>query len=131
MVLGFENWFRRWSNILELLVILVLINAVQFVLFIFDMHPYNKITLATFLCFLLAVFRYWDLRQSTPVHTQQLGERCYAMTVRYPLMVVGTADRNMVVYNLQNPQVMISDDPEFLNCFTEMLFRSPTILYCF
>ncbi|KAJ6934270.1 hypothetical protein NC651_009339 [Populus alba x Populus x berolinensis] len=48
--------------------------------------------------------KYWDLRQANPVHTQQLGERCYAMTVRYPLMVVGTADRNMIVYNLQSPQ---------------------------
>ncbi|KAH1237593.1 Protein RAE1 [Glycine max] len=27
------------------------------------------------------------------------------MTVRHPLMVVGTADRNLIVYNLQNPQV--------------------------
>ncbi|KAL9321416.1 hypothetical protein ACSQ67_013255 [Phaseolus vulgaris] len=49
--------------------------------------------------------KYWDTRQSNPVHTQQLPERCYAMTVRYPLMVVGTADRNLIVYNLQNPQV--------------------------
>lgn len=52
--------------------------------------------------------RYWDLRQQTPVHTQQLPERCYAMSVRYPLMVVATADRNIVVYNLQSPQVSTS-----------------------
>ncbi|KAJ1434951.1 WD40/YVTN repeat-like-containing domain superfamily [Sesbania bispinosa] len=51
------------------------------------------------------ITRYWDTRQSNPVHTQQLPERCYAMTVRHPLMVVGTADRNLIVYNLQNPQV--------------------------
>ncbi|KAM7478945.1 hypothetical protein LguiA_027158 [Lonicera macranthoides] len=49
--------------------------------------------------------RYWDLRQSNPVHVQQLPERCYALSLRYPLMVVGTADRNLIVYNLQNPQV--------------------------
>ena len=49
--------------------------------------------------------RYWDLRQQTPAHTQQLPERCYAMSVRHPLMVVATADRNIVVYNLQSPQV--------------------------
>ncbi|XP_020577103.1 LOW QUALITY PROTEIN: protein RAE1-like [Phalaenopsis equestris] len=48
--------------------------------------------------------RYWDTRQAQPVHTQQLPERCYALTVRYPLMVVGTADRNLIVFNLQNPQ---------------------------
>ncbi|KAH9667315.1 protein RAE1 [Citrus sinensis] len=47
---------------------------------------------------------YWDTRQPNPVHTQQLPDRCYALTVRYPLMVVGTADRNLVVFNLQNPQ---------------------------
>ncbi|MQM02420.1 hypothetical protein Taro_035195, partial [Colocasia esculenta] len=49
-------------------------------------------------------YKYWDTRQSNPVHTQQLPERCYALTVRYPLMVVGTADRNLVVFNLQSPQ---------------------------
>ncbi|KAJ8452849.1 hypothetical protein Cgig2_014612 [Carnegiea gigantea] len=48
--------------------------------------------------------KYWDTRQSNPVHTQQLPDRCYALTVLHPLMVVGTADRNLVVFNLQNPQ---------------------------
>lgn len=50
-------------------------------------------------------FRYWDTRQPNPVHTQQLPDRCYALTVRHPLLVVGTADRNLVVFNLQSPQV--------------------------
>ncbi|KAL3515562.1 hypothetical protein ACH5RR_022464 [Cinchona calisaya] len=44
------------------------------------------------------------LRQPNPAHVQQIPERCYALSVRHPLMVVGTADRNLVVYNLQNPQ---------------------------
>ncbi|CAD6266042.1 unnamed protein product [Miscanthus lutarioriparius] len=48
--------------------------------------------------------RYWDTRQANPVHIQQLPERCYALTVNYPLMIVGTADRHLVVFNLQNPQ---------------------------
>nr|XP_029124278.1 protein RAE1 isoform X3 [Elaeis guineensis] len=48
--------------------------------------------------------RYWDTRQAQPVHTQQLPERCYALTVLYPLMVVGTADRHLIIYNLQSPQ---------------------------
>ncbi|KAM7254090.1 hypothetical protein ACFE04_031772 [Oxalis oulophora] len=48
--------------------------------------------------------KYWDLRQQNPAHTQQLPDRCYSMSVRHPLMVVGTADRNIVVFNLQNPQ---------------------------
>ncbi|KAL9325026.1 hypothetical protein ACSQ67_005671 [Phaseolus vulgaris] len=50
--------------------------------------------------------KYWDTRQPNPVHTQQLSDRCYAITVKYPLMVVGTADRNLIVFNLQNPQEM-------------------------
>ncbi|XP_074312716.1 protein RAE1-like [Silene latifolia] len=48
--------------------------------------------------------KYWDTRQPNPVHTQQLPDRCYSMSVLHPLMVVGTADRNIVVFNLQNPQ---------------------------
>ncbi|GMN47114.1 hypothetical protein TIFTF001_016295 [Ficus carica] len=48
--------------------------------------------------------KYWDTRQPNPVHTQQLPDRCYALTVRHPLMVVGTADRNLIVFNLQSPQ---------------------------
>nr|GEW50787.1 hypothetical protein [Tanacetum cinerariifolium] len=48
--------------------------------------------------------RYWDLRQQTPVHTQQLPERCYSLSARHPVMVVATADRNIIAYNMQNPQ---------------------------
>ncbi|KAK4424340.1 protein RAE1 [Sesamum alatum] len=48
--------------------------------------------------------RYWDLRQQNPTWVQQLPERCYALTVKHPLMVVGTADRNLIIFNLQNPQ---------------------------
>ncbi|CAL0308629.1 hypothetical protein TanjilG_08340 [Lupinus angustifolius] len=48
--------------------------------------------------------KYWDTRQSNPVHTQQLPDRCYSISVKHPLMVVGTADRNLIVFNLQNPQ---------------------------
>lgn len=48
--------------------------------------------------------KYWDTRQPNPVHTQQLPERCFALSVRHPLMVVGTADRNLIIFNLQNPQ---------------------------
>jgi mRNA export factor len=50
--------------------------------------------------------KYWDLRSDKPVHTQQLPERVYAMSVKHPLMVVGTADRNILVFNLQNPQTV-------------------------
>lgn len=48
--------------------------------------------------------KYWDLRSPTPVHTQQLSERVYAMDCRDPLLVVGTADRQIHVINLNTPQ---------------------------
>nr|POE83212.1 augmin subunit 5 [Quercus suber] len=47
---------------------------------------------------------YWDTRQLNPMHTQQLPDRCCSITVRHPLMVVGTAYHNLIVFNLQNPQ---------------------------
>ncbi|KAI0749494.1 Poly(A)+ RNA export protein [Daedaleopsis nitida] len=47
--------------------------------------------------------KYWDLRTPNPVSTVQLPERCYTMDVVYPLMVVGTAERHIQVFNLQNP----------------------------
>eukprot|EP00899_Mesostigma_viride_P024479 jgi/Mesvir1/5215/Mv15345-RA.1 len=49
--------------------------------------------------------KYWDTRQSTPACTVQLPDKGYCMSVRHPLLVVGTADRNLLVYNLTNPQV--------------------------
>lgn len=48
--------------------------------------------------------KYWDTRTSNPAHTQQLAERPHSMDARHPLLVVATADRNIVVFNLQNPQ---------------------------
>ncbi|KAH7541966.1 hypothetical protein FEM48_Zijuj02G0023200 [Ziziphus jujuba var. spinosa] len=48
--------------------------------------------------------KYWDTRQPNPAHTQALPDRCYALTVRYLLLVVGTAERSLVVFNLQNRQ---------------------------
>ncbi|CAE7055288.1 unnamed protein product [Rhizoctonia solani] len=47
--------------------------------------------------------KYWDLRQSTPVAQVNLPERCFTMDVVYPLLVVGTADRQVLVYDLNNP----------------------------
>ncbi|CAD5312843.1 unnamed protein product [Arabidopsis thaliana] len=49
--------------------------------------------------------KYWDTRQGTPVHTQQLPDKCYALTVKESLMVVGTSDRNLLVFDLKNPQI--------------------------
>ncbi|KAG6414903.1 hypothetical protein SASPL_122278 [Salvia splendens] len=51
-----------------------------------------------------STLRYWDLRQQTPTWVQRLPDRCYALAVQHPLVVVGTADRNIIVFNLQSPQ---------------------------
>lgn len=48
--------------------------------------------------------RFWNAQQPNPVATIPLPERCYAMDIKYPLMVVGCADRHLSVYNLQNIQ---------------------------
>ncbi|KAJ3274787.1 hypothetical protein HDV01_001990 [Terramyces sp. JEL0728] len=47
--------------------------------------------------------KYWDLRTPNPVHTLQLPERAYTMDVKGALMVVGTAERHIVIFNLNNP----------------------------
>lgn len=48
--------------------------------------------------------RFWNMQQPTPVATLTLPERVYSMDVKYPLLVVGTADRHVLVYNLQTLQ---------------------------
>lgn len=35
--------------------------------------------------------------------TVQLPERCYTLDAVYPLMVVGTAERHIQIFNLSNP----------------------------
>ncbi|EJD48893.1 WD40 repeat-like protein [Auricularia subglabra TFB-10046 SS5] len=47
--------------------------------------------------------KYWDLRSPNPVSTVTLPERCYTLDVQYPLMVVGTAERHIQIFNLTNP----------------------------
>ena len=44
--------------------------------------------------------KYWDTRQPQPALQVQLPERCYALSVAHPLLVVGTAERHIQVYNL-------------------------------
>ncbi|TFK40152.1 WD40-repeat-containing domain protein [Crucibulum laeve] len=47
--------------------------------------------------------KYWDLRTPNPVSTVNLPERCYTFDVQFPLMVVGTAERHIQIFNLNNP----------------------------
>jgi mRNA export factor len=47
--------------------------------------------------------RYWDLRNSKPAIVTQLPERVYSADVRENLAIVATADKNVLVFNLNNP----------------------------
>jgi mRNA export factor len=47
--------------------------------------------------------KFWDGRSPNPVHSAMLPERVFCMDVKYPLCVVGTADRNIVIYDLRKP----------------------------
>ena len=47
--------------------------------------------------------KYWDLRSPQPLATVQLPERCYAMDSASDLLVVGTAERHVLIFNLANP----------------------------
>ncbi|KAJ7677322.1 WD40-repeat-containing domain protein [Mycena rosella] len=69
--------------------------------------------------------KYWDLRAPAPVATVQLPERCYSFDVQYPLMVVGTAERHIQIFNLTNPttpyKTMLSPlkwQTRVVSCFT-------------
>ncbi|OMO50594.1 hypothetical protein CCACVL1_30358 [Corchorus capsularis] len=54
---------------------------------------------------------------------------CYALTVKHPLMVVGTADRNLIVLNLQNPQhPSMEKDQAAMVVVEELLLLSIKIL---
>merc|ERR1719265_3070400 len=48
--------------------------------------------------------RFWNCQQPNPVATLTLPERVYSMDIKYPLMVVGCAERHLLVYNLQSIQ---------------------------
>lgn len=48
--------------------------------------------------------KYWDTRSPNAVCSVQLSERCYAMDAKQPLLVVATADRQVHVYDMRNPQ---------------------------
>ncbi|PVV04813.1 hypothetical protein BB560_000687 [Smittium megazygosporum] len=45
----------------------------------------------------------WDLRTSNPVMNISLPERCYVMDAINPLLIVGTAERHILAFDLNNP----------------------------
>ncbi|CAE7168575.1 GLE2 [Symbiodinium pilosum] len=44
--------------------------------------------------------RFWSPQQPQPVNTVQLPDRVFAMDIKFPLMVVGLADRQMLTFDL-------------------------------
>ncbi|ELU40456.1 Poly(A)+ RNA export protein [Rhizoctonia solani AG-1 IA] len=62
--------------------------------------------------------KYWDTRQSTPVAKVDLPDRCYTMDVTYPLLVVGTAERHIQMFNLNNPTTAYRWQTRVISCFT-------------
>lgn len=55
--------------------------------------------------------KYWDGKTAAPSAVLPLPERAHCMDVRYPLMVVATADRKLVVVNMTNPSVIFNTIP--------------------
>lgn len=53
--------------------------------------------------------RYWDLRQPKPAHVQQVAERIFAMDIKFPLAVLGLANRRITIFNLSNPTAVYKD----------------------
>ncbi|KAJ1808146.1 RNA export factor gle2 [Coemansia sp. RSA 2599] len=49
------------------------------------------------------MLKYWDLRQQSPIGTVELPERAYAMDCNNPLLVVATAERKVVIFDMTNP----------------------------
>ena len=51
----------------------------------------------------MTILQYWDTRTNGQIASVALPERCYAMDVTSPVMVVGTAERHLLIYDLNNP----------------------------
>ncbi|XP_061113718.1 uncharacterized protein LOC133138737 isoform X1 [Conger conger] len=46
--------------------------------------------------------KFWDTRSPSPMMFLQLPERCYCADVVYPMAVVASAERGLIVYQLEN-----------------------------
>ncbi|KAJ2708699.1 RNA export factor gle2, partial [Coemansia spiralis] len=49
------------------------------------------------------MLKYWDMRQQSPIAAVNLPERAYAMDCINPLLVVATADRKVLIFDMANP----------------------------
>ncbi|ORX49048.1 WD40 repeat-like protein [Hesseltinella vesiculosa] len=69
--------------------------------------------------------KYWDLRSPQPIGTVQLPERCYTMDTTGPLLVVGTAEKHVLLFDLNNPTTIFKQaqsplkwQTRSISCFT-------------
>ncbi|EDO26155.1 predicted protein, partial [Nematostella vectensis] len=46
--------------------------------------------------------KFWDTRSPNPMLSIDLPERCYCADVVYPMAIVGTAQRGIICYQLEN-----------------------------
>ena len=82
--------------------------------------------------------KYWDTRQPNPVLSHDLPERCYCadvvgivyvilinaqlmMSQDYPLSIVCTANRGIVIYNLENTPTEFKVSNCVCNCVCNLV----------
>jgi len=46
--------------------------------------------------------KFWDTRSPTPIITMNTGEKVYCADVMFPMAIVSTAERGILVYQLNN-----------------------------
>lgn len=71
--------------------------------------------------------KFWDIRQNStqPVHTASVPERVYAMDLVGRLMVVGTAERHILIYDLNDPSKPFKTLPSPLKNQTRVISCFP------
>eukprot|EP01114_Cavostelium_apophysatum_P017838 TRINITY_DN5388_c0_g1_i1.p1 TRINITY_DN5388_c0_g1~~TRINITY_DN5388_c0_g1_i1.p1 ORF type:complete len:337 (+),score=51.44 TRINITY_DN5388_c0_g1_i1:271-1281(+) len=69
--------------------------------------------------------KYWDGRQANPTASIQLPERVYSADVRYPLSVVGLAERHIIIYDLRKPGAEFKRFPSPLKYQTRVVSCFP------
>ncbi|KAG0182377.1 hypothetical protein DFQ28_007445 [Apophysomyces sp. BC1034] len=63
--------------------------------------------------------KYWDLRSPTPVGVAQLPERCFSMDTASNLLVAATADRHVVLFDLNSPTTIFKWQTRAISAFID------------
>jgi len=71
--------------------------------------------------------KYWDVRQQTgnPTLSVPLTERVYSADVKFPLSIVATAEKTIVIYDLRKPNVEFKKMPSPLKFQTRVVSCFP------